>query len=226
MAAHRSTYCHYRRFASQMRYLHRFGYHVISLDTALAALRGENAVPPRAVVITFDDGYENFYEYAYPELARYGFPATVYLISGLIGQPSRWFAAEGRDTPPLMDAQRIRQLHAAGVGFGSHGVSHRKLAEIDPDEARHEIVDSRARLADLLGETVDHFCYPYGSHNAAVVQMARDAGYTSAVTCVRGAAYGGEDPHQLPRKAISFGDSLLGYAWKLHAKNRRKHPVL
>ncbi len=226
MAAHRSTYCHYRRFAAQMRYLHRFGYNVISLDRALAALRGDADVPPRTVVLTFDDGYENFYEYAYPELARHGFPAMVYLLSGFIGQPSRWFAADGRDTPPLMDAARIRQLRAAGIDFGSHGVSHRKLAEIVPNEAQREIADSRSQLSDLLGEPVRHFCYPYGSHNAAVVQMARDAGYASATTCVRGAAYSGEDPHQLPRKAISYGDSLLGYAWKLHAKNRRKQPVL
>lgn len=226
MTAHRSTYCHYKRFAAQMRYLHRFGYNVMSLDAALAALRGEKVIPPRAVVITFDDGYENFYDYAYPELDRYGFPAIVYLIAGLIGQPARWFAADGRDTPPLMGAQRIRQLRAAGVDFGSHGVSHLRLAEIDAERARCEITESRARLADLLAESVDHFCYPYGSHNGAVVKMAREAGYASAVTCVRAAAYRGEDPHQLPRKAISYGDSLLGYAWKLHGKNRREQPPL
>ena len=93
MDAHRSTYCHYRRFAAQMAYLHRFGYHVLRLGDALDALRGARPIPPRAVVLTFDDGYENFYEHAYPALARYGFPAMVYLLSGFIGQDATWFAA-------------------------------------------------------------------------------------------------------------------------------------
>jgi len=115
MAAHRSTYCHVRRFRSQMAWLHRLGFNVLRMDEVLAALRGERPIPPRAVALTFDDGYENFYEHAYPVLQRYGFPAMVYLITGRIGEPAQWFAAEGRDTPPLMSADRIRQLRAAGV---------------------------------------------------------------------------------------------------------------
>jgi peptidoglycan/xylan/chitin deacetylase (PgdA/CDA1 family) len=219
MERHRSTYCHYRRFAAQMAYLHRFGYHVISLDEALRALRGETAMPARAVVLTFDDGYENFYEYAFPVLRRYGFPSTVYLIAGLIGRNSEWFAADGRDTPPLMNAERIRQLAGEGVTFGSHGVSHVKLAQVEPDTARTEIERSKRELEALLGREVRHFCYPYGSYNAAVVELARSARYASAVTCDRAAARPQHDPLALPRKAISYGDNLIGYAWKLHVKN-------
>ena len=99
MPAHRSTYCHYRRFQREMTFLHRFGYRVLSLDQALACLDGEQPIPPKAVVLTFDDGYENFYEYAWPVLERYRFPAMVYLLSGLLGQPSSWFARDGRATP-------------------------------------------------------------------------------------------------------------------------------
>jgi peptidoglycan/xylan/chitin deacetylase (PgdA/CDA1 family) len=143
MDAHRSTYCHYRRFAAQMAFLARARYRVLSLDEALACIAGERPIPPRAVVLTFDDGYENFYEYAYPPLARHGFPAIVYLISDLLGQLAAWFAADGRATPPLMDAARIRQLHRAGIDFGSHGASHLRLAEQDAATVRDEVTRSR-----------------------------------------------------------------------------------
>jgi peptidoglycan/xylan/chitin deacetylase (PgdA/CDA1 family) len=219
MSQHRSTYCHYRRFAAQMAYLHRFRCRVMSLDEALRALRGEIPVPPRAVVLTFDDGYENFFEYAHPVLRRYRFPAMVYLIAGMIGRPSEWFAADGRDTPPLMSAERIRQLSREGVDFGSHGMTHAKLARIDPSAAKIEIEQSKVELETLLDREVQHFCYPYGSYNPQVVEFARAAGYVSAVTCDRAAARPGHDPLALPRKAISYGDNLVGFAWKLHVKD-------
>jgi peptidoglycan/xylan/chitin deacetylase (PgdA/CDA1 family) len=225
MRAHRSTYCHYERFAAQMAHLRRFDYRVLRLDDALTMLRGERPIPPRAVVITFDDGYENFHEYAYPVLQRHGFPAIVYLLAGYIGKNAEWFASDGRDTPPLMSADRIRALRRAGIDFGSHGVNHLKLAQIDRTRMRDEVYQSKAMLEDLLGEEMRHFCYPYGDHDAEVVEAARSAGYASGATCVRGAARPGEDLLQLPRKAISYGDNLLGYAWKLHRKNERAAPA-
>jgi peptidoglycan/xylan/chitin deacetylase (PgdA/CDA1 family) len=222
MRGHRSTYCHYRRFAAQMAYLHRFGYRVLRLEEALASLAGEREVPVRAVVLTFDDGYENFYEYAYPELARYGFPAMVYLISDLVGQESSWFAKDGRATPPLMDATRIRQLRRAGIDFGSHGAAHVKLREQGEARIRDEVGRSKAALEDLLGEKVEHFCYPYGSYDLRSLLAVADAGYRSATTCVRALAQPADDPLALPRKAISFGDTLPGFVWKLHVKNAAK----
>jgi len=222
MQSHRSTYCHYRRFQAQMALLHRLRFHVLSLDQALACLNGERPTPPRALVLTFDDGYENFYEYAWPVLRRYGFPSMVYLLSGLLGQPSAWFAGDGRATPRLMDRERILQLRDAGVGFGSHGVSHVRLAEVDAQTLRWEVGESKTALEALLGEEVRHFCYPYGSHDRTALAAVEAAGYASAVTCQRAAATPAFDPLLLPRKAISYGDSLAGFLWKLVMKNRPK----
>jgi peptidoglycan/xylan/chitin deacetylase (PgdA/CDA1 family) len=222
MRSHRSTYCHYRRFQRQMGFLKHFGFNVLSLDTALACLNGERPTPPRAVVLTFDDGYENFYQYAWPVLQRYGFPSMVYLLSGLLGQTSSWFARDGRDTPPLMDRDRILQLRDLGVGFGSHGVSHLKLAEVDGETLHREVNDSKTALQELLGDEVSHFCYPYGSHDLSAYEAVREAGYQTAVTCQRGAATARFDPLLLPRKAISYGDNLAGYFWKLAMKDAPK----
>ncbi len=226
MKTHRATYCLHRRFAAQMALLHLLRYRVISLDEALKALSGRAPFPKRAVVLTFDDGYRNFYEYAFPILKRYRFPATVYLLSGLIGQKAEWFAADGRPCPPLLDRQEILTLAQEGVEFGSHGISHIKLAEADDQRLREEVFKSKKDLEELLGRPVRHFCYPYGNYDLRAIAAVREAGYLSAVTCIRGAALKGEDPFQLPRKAISYGDSLIGFLWKLELKNKRKSPPL
>ena len=226
MKAHRSTYCDHRRFASQMAYLARFGYTVLSMDQVLACLRGQAPVPDKAVALTFDDGYENFYEYAWPVLQKHGFPALVYLISDLLGQPSNWFAADGRDTPPLMSAARVRQLRGEGVDFGSHTATHIKLSEQDTPRIREEVTRSKAALEDVLGEPVNHFCYPFGSHDLRAVDAVADAGYLSGTTCIRSPASVADDPLTLPRKAISYGDNLLGYYWRLHMKNTPKRPSI
>jgi peptidoglycan/xylan/chitin deacetylase (PgdA/CDA1 family) len=220
MRTHRATYCDHRRFASQMAWLARWRYTVLSMDEVVACLRGERPTPERAVALTFDDGYENFYAYAYPVLARHGFPSMVYLISGMLGRPATWFAADGRDTPPLMSAARIRELRKAGVDFGSHTRSHVKLAQQGEQRMRDELTRSKAELEDVLGERVDHFCYPYGSHDRRTLDAVAAAGYLSASTCVRAPATSTDSPLALPRKAIAHGDNLVGFLWRLHVKNR------
>jgi peptidoglycan/xylan/chitin deacetylase (PgdA/CDA1 family) len=223
MRAHRANYCDHRRFARQMAFLHHAGFQVLALDGALACLRGERPTPARAVVLTFDDAYENFADYALPVLARHRFPATVYAISGWLGRRAEWFAKDpGRPVPGLMDAGRLREVRSAGMTIGSHTVHHVKLAEALPLVKRQELAASKAALEDLLGEEVRHLCYPFGSFDVDTVEAAGEAGYTSATTCLRGAATAEDHPLVLPRKAISFGDSLAGYAWKLLFKHAPK----
>lgn len=223
MQRHRANYCDRRRFASQMRFLKRFGYRVLSMDEALACLQGECPVPTRAVVLTFDDGYEGFVRYALPELERHGFPAIVYVISGWVGRKAEWFAKDpGRPIPQLMSAAQVREIRAAGVAVGSHTVNHVKLGEVDPALQREELSTSKAALEDLLGESVRHLCYPFGSFDRSAVEAAGETGYQSAVTCLRGPAEASDHPLVLPRKGISWGDNLIGYLWKLAVKNRPK----
>ncbi|HJV73375.1 MAG TPA: polysaccharide deacetylase family protein [Noviherbaspirillum sp.] len=226
MKTHRATYCDYRRFARQMTYLKFAGYHVLRLDEALKCLRGDAPMPSRAVALTFDDAYENFYEYAFPVLQKHGFPATVYAISGMLGQSATWLAADGHDTPPLMNAARLRQLRSAGIDIGSHSATHVRLAEQSTERIREEVMQSKKVLEDAIGERIDHFCYPYGSHDIRAVETVAEAGYLSATTCERAAATPADDPLTLPRKAVSWGDSLIGVLWKMHFKNAPKRPPI
>ncbi|GAB0147820.1 polysaccharide deacetylase family protein [Marichromatium sp. PS1] len=227
MRAHRANYCDRRRFSAQMALLARLGYRVIGLDEALAGLRGERALAPRSVVLTFDDGYRNFVDHALPVLARHGFPATVYVISDWVGRRAEWFAKDpGRPVPELMDAAALREIHAAGITIGSHTANHVKLGECPPARQAEELGASRARLEDLLGAPVQHLCYPFGSFDHHTPGLAAAAGYRSATTCLRGAATRADHPLALPRKAISFGDDLLGFWWKVAVKHAPKRDLV
>ncbi len=220
MAANRANYCDHRRFSRQMGLLHALGIPVLDLDQALAGIAGEWRLPSRSVVLTFDDGYDNFADFALPVLARYGFSATVYAISGWLGQPIQWYRPEpGRRRPRLMDAARLRELQAAGITIGSHTVSHARLAEVSPAERWRELTASKAALEDMLGTQVRHFCYPFGNFDLDTVHAVHAAGYISATTCLRGAVSPLDHPLGLPRKAISFGDNLLGFGWKFGVKH-------
>lgn len=219
---HRANFCHVRRFKRQMAYLHRFGYKVITLKDALEGLFGDGSLPEHAVVLTFDDGYQNFRDYAFPCLERYGFPATVFLVSSLMGRDAKWMANEGRYAPRMMDTATILELLKENITVGSHTRTHPYLSRIGPSQKSEEIFRSKADLEELLGEEISYFCYPNGDFDDASVSMVREAGYRAALTCVRGSATASDNPLVLPRKAISFGDSLIGYLWKLHMKHSKK----
>lgn len=219
---HRAGYCDVGRFRAQMAYLRHFGYNVISLSQACRGLFHGAPLPPRPVVLSFDDGYRNFYEHALPVLARHRFPAVVFMITGLIGKRAEWLAADGREASPMMDAGMLRDIQAEGIEVGSHTCNHVKLSQVAPETVRMEIGDSKAALEDLLGHAVPHFCYPYGEYDPAARDAVRDAGYRSALTCIRGAANEADNAFEIPRKGISYGDNLVGYFWKLHMKHKKK----
>jgi len=223
MKTHRSTYCNANRFKWQMWFLHFFRYTILSLNDLLPVLTGQKPTPLRGVILTFDDGYCNFYSHAYPILQKYRFPATVYVLSSLMGKRAIWFERDGRDAPPLLDKKQIQSLSLKGINIGSHGKTHVRLGELPPEKAWEEIAGSKKRLEKELGIPMRDFCYPYGSMNQQVRDMVEKAGYRTAVSCIRGAVRPGCDPYILPRKAISYGDNIIGMWWKLHFKNKPKY---
>ncbi len=224
--SHGALYCHLPRFKAQMRMFKWLGYRVISLDDAVAGLAGRIALPPKPLVLTFDDAYVDFLEQAAPLLKAHGYPATVYAVSGLVGQTSSWDAGVGPDPAPLMNAAQLREVQEMGFTIGSHSGSHVRLAQQSDERLHAELRDSKRALEDLLGRRIDHFCYPYGSHDLRCIEAAAQAGYLSGTTCQRAAATPQDDPLSLPRKAVSRGDSLLGLWWKLRFKDAPKHPAL
>jgi peptidoglycan/xylan/chitin deacetylase (PgdA/CDA1 family) len=218
---HKAVYCDVGRFRAQMAYLKWGGYNVLSLEQLYRGLFEGAALPARSVVLTFDDGYENFREHAWPVLQRYGFPATVFMVTRLLGRNAEWLGPDFADAP-LMDGAAVRELDAQGVSFGSHTLNHPRLSRLDAAQMRREIFDSKAALEDVLGHAAPDFCYPYGDYDERARDLVAEAGYRQGLTCIRGAANTADNAFELPRKAISWGDNLVGFAWKLHMKHERK----
>lgn len=223
---HRASYTNLVHFRRQMAFLKHWGASVLSMSDAVRALRGEIPIPPRAVVLTFDDGYRSFIEHAVPVLRQYGFPAIVYVLAQRAGDAADWYAVDGQPTPPLMRWDEVRQLPAQGIEIGSHGLLHTRLAGLPADSLGAELTDSRRIIEDQLGLAVPHFCYPFGSVDQAAIDACAAAGYTSAVTCQRGAARADLDLLALPRKSVRQGDDVPSLLWKLYMKNPLKGAVM
>ncbi|CAN5749998.1 polysaccharide deacetylase family protein [soil metagenome] len=219
--AHKAAFCDIARFEAHMAWLRALRYHVIGLEDAWRGLFAGAPLPRRAVVLTFDDGYENFERWAWPVLQRNNFPATLFAVAGQLGHHAGWLD-RSFDPAPLLDAAALRRLADEGVSIGSHSMSHARLTTLPDAQARHELRGSKALLEDALGRAVPDFCYPYGDHDERVRDLTRAAGYRLALTCARGAANTANNAWEIPRKGISWGDNVLGLAWKLHAKNARK----
>ena len=133
------------------------------------------ATPAPAVALTFDDGFHNFAVAAAPVLARFGFPATVFLVSGHCGGSNDW-ASQWPGIPrlPLLDWDAIRELGRAGFDFGAHTVTHPDLTKLADDRAREEVLSSKRQIEDATGRPVRCFAYPYGAAPAAVRRLVAD----------------------------------------------------
>jgi peptidoglycan/xylan/chitin deacetylase (PgdA/CDA1 family) len=195
------------RFAEQMAWLERHGLRGVGVGTLIDAMR---AGRQRGLVgITFDDGYDNLVEAALPALLRHGFTATIFIVSGLLGGTNVW--DEG-PVWPLMSAEQVRELAAAGMEIGSHTITHLRLAGADADQLKAEVSDSRASLGDLIGAAIRGFAYPFGSMDTAAQHAARDAGYDYA--CAANTPTAELGFMTLPRMFIAESDGDIRMAAK------------
>jgi len=132
------------------------------------------------VAITFDDGLENLRTVALPLLQKLGVPATVYVQTGIIGEPYPW--ALEQSGLRIMSADQIRELDAAGIEIGAHTVTHRDLSACSYEEALDEMVQSRQALEEIIDRPVTTFAYPYARYSDSAERAAKDAGFTAALS--------------------------------------------
>lgn len=217
--------CSPDRFAAQLDYLHHHNYAVIPLRQLVRSLREGTVLPRKAVVITLDDGSSCTFERAMPILGKHQFPATVFMISGLVNRSNDWLRGAGFPQRRMLSSAELRTLEAEGFDVGGHTVTHPWLTRIRLDEARAEIRDSKAKLEDVLGRQVDHFAYPYGDYTDAVKEAVVEAGYSAACSTRWGKRHAAADLFALRRVEITGKDSLLQFALKLHVATHNMPPV-
>ncbi len=195
-------------FRKQMSLLRSFGYSSIGFDDLMLILEGKAKRPRRVFILSFDDGYQGVYEYAYPILREYGFSATIFCIAEDltrtgVADPPRAFRTLNRD--------EVQELLRAGFSLGSHSFSHCDLVSVSAEEAQKEISVSRTTLEDMFGVRVSSFAYPYGRHTSTIERMVEDNGYSVAVSTAFGKIHELKDRFRLKRLPIGFDQGLVGY---------------
>lgn len=158
------------KFDEQMAFLAKNGYQAISFDTLYAILKGQTSLPTKPVILSFDDGYVDFYLNAYPILRKYNLNAVVFVPTGLIGGSY------------YMNWAQIKEINGSGlVSFQAHSVSHPNLTSLTDDQLKFQLSESKKVLESQLGKPVNTIAYPYGSSDTRVWQEVKNAGYIGGV---------------------------------------------
>jgi len=182
-----------RLFHRQLDYLKTHGYDTVFLSAVLQRYGQGEKIPDRWVVLTFDDGWEDFYRSVFPLLKAHGFKATLFVVPGFLGQLD------------YMTWKQVKEAQKSGfVEIGSHSLYHFALTCLDKQEAKKRIGLSKRILEKKLGVPVRVFAYPYGALNKEVRQMVREAGFLGATgTVYRMGEFRLRDPYNLRRVYVS-----------------------
>ena len=171
-------------------------------------------MPGKPIVLTFDDAYLDFYETAWPLLRKYGFTATIFVPVNFVEGRADWDGEFG-EPARLMNWEQVVELHAQGVGVGSHGCSHTRLSDLSESEVSEDATRSKDILEQKLGAEVSDYCYPYTVSNMKIQQLLAATGYQSAVGGKEGKSLDRQNPFNIPRIEIFGSDNMDEYIRKL-----------
>lgn len=195
--------------AAFIRTLRLLGFRFVSIHEVLAAASAE-ALGPKSVLMTFDDGYENLARHALPVLESLACPALLFVLGGKAGQANDWDQGHVPDSQRdrLMTFEQMRVLgQSPMITYGSHGLMHRSLPTLDPHTMDAEITGSYACLSAELGDAfVPVFAYPWGDTSPEVLARMADSPYSLAFTTEKRRWTSAESPYAIPRYSIYFRD--------------------
>lgn len=194
-------------FRSQLDYLSARGWAAVTLDSMITSYDYDSD----RFAVTFDDGYLSVYQHAYPALCERQMKATVYVVVDSIGGLNDWDRKAGDQSEPMMSAEQIKEMSDAGFEIGSHTLTHPHLTELNDDELKREVIESKRRLEDLIGRQVTSFSYPYGDCDDRVIAAAIEAGYTNAMSTKLGVVWK-SGAFEVPRVNVrwnAFGPMLM-----------------
>lgn len=187
-------------FDGQMKLLHDWGYKTITIEMLVRAIQEGVSLPPRPIILTFDDGHLDNYTNALPILQKYGFTGVEYVVFNFIG------------VDHYMTVDQIKELAAAGWEIGSHSLNHLDLTRLEPAHQRREIVESRAMLEKTLGIPILTFAYPFGVSNSGVIDYVHFAGYIAGMGLGYTADQGRSNLYTLQRREIYGHLDVKGFA--------------
>ena len=178
----------------------------------------------RYVAVTFDDGYKTLLDYAIPELAERNIPATIFVVTGVLGMAPNWQDYSGGTdcamSETLMTVEQLRAISSDLIQIGSHTLSHPMLPLLPEDEVRRELLVSRIVLEEILSQKVNLFSFPYGAFDPKLISLCRDAGYVRAFITHPRALDHQNDEFAVSRIKADPHDWPLEFYLKLHGAYR------
>ena len=200
-----------------MYLLHEWGYQTISVELLVRAIEQGAELPPKPIILTFDDGGEGTFTNALPVMQKYGFTGTAYIVFNYVGISAH------------MNVDQIRGLYAAGWEIGSHSTSHVDLT-VRTDRQKDEIVESRRKLQALLDVPILTFAYPFGAYNSDSVHYAHFAGYVAAMGLGNETLQGNKNLFYLYRMTVDSTQSLESFAlllpWRGDLNKLPEFPII
>ena len=200
-------------FERQLSFLKEGGYESLTFEDLQSILHGTRAIPDRPVILTFDDGYEDNYEYAFPLLEKYAFKAVIFLIGNPSLKSNAWDTGDGEPMAMLLTNAQIREMRQYGIEFGSHSLNHVNMSAIPQAQVDVELRRSKQILEKRIGAPVHSFAYPYGKLNETVKRSVREAGYFFGVASDSGPRNFWNDRYEVRRIQVFPGTSLFSF-WK------------
>jgi len=203
----KSLYVKPNKFETQLKILKKLGYNFIKTKEL------ENN-PKKSILLTFDDGFKDFYDNAFPIIKKYDANAIVFVPAGLVGSFNQWDYEKLNVRKKLMNWEEIKRVYKEGIEIGSHALTHPFLTKIPKEKVKTEIQDSKKMLEDILSTEITCFCYPYGDYNKTIRDLVIEAGYKYAFTTKRGSLEQSDNFHEIKRVSISGFYSLPKVLWK------------
>ncbi len=194
-------------FGSQMAWLRANGFHAITSGQLEWFIANRHPFVGRPVLITFDDGFQNFADHAWPTLRANDLTAEVFLVTDLVGESALWDAHSGPPTQ-LMDAGTVRRLAAEGAFFGSHMATHRAIDGLSSSDLAAELLRSRMFIERWTGRPITAFAAPFSVTDRRLGRLAKECGYRIGFGSRHGPADLDCDPIDLPRIEIRGDRSL------------------
>ncbi|MGH3278495.1 MAG: polysaccharide deacetylase family protein [Trebonia sp.] len=199
-------------FAGQLAYLREAGFAALTAGELAAFLAdGTGELPERPIVLTFDDGYQDFYTHGLPVLKRNGFTATLFMTTGGIGDESL--------EKIMLNWRELSEVEQAGIEIGAHTVTHPKLDILPEKDLREELSVSKSQLEDHFGRAIPGLAYPFGYSNRKVREVARELGYTYAYSVDNALTTSSAGTFTFPRLTVQRTTTMDGFAAIVNGKN-------
>jgi peptidoglycan/xylan/chitin deacetylase (PgdA/CDA1 family) len=210
-------------FGKHIEYLRR-NHIIVGLDEIVDFVRGERALPPKSVAITFDDGYYDNYLNVYPLLRKHNLPATIFVSTGYVGSRRRL-----GDVPlTMLNWNTISEMSQMGITFGAHTVSHPHLPNINLQDARGEILRSKTEIEERIKKDVGYFAHPFGEVDEPLVRLTERLGFKAAFSG-EGLVRRGDNPFKLNRISVDSSINFIMFKIGLSVGSewyRRIEPIV